>query len=349
MEPRDGSSDDVTLGGVGSSIKDPSSSGSNPSDAPTYISDSAATVTPISTGSGSAAAAARAKINVAAIVEAGTLLGGRYEIQQILGIGGMGAVYKAHDRDIDRTVALKVIRPDLADNAEVVARFKQELLLAREVSHKNVIRIFDVRECAGIKFINMEYVAGQDLRGLLADRGKLPADEALRITRQICAGLAAAHTEGVIHRDLKPSNVMIDQQGRVVVMDFGLARTLAGDGMTNTGAMLGTMESMSPEQAKAEKLDASSDLFTVGLIFYELLTGKLPYKADSPLASLLKRSQERAQPISDVDPTLPRSLSDVVAKCLECDPKNRYQTMQEMLTQLDIIEGRHPASVFPPV
>src|SRR5205807_4428999 len=149
------------------------------------------------------------------------------------------------------------------------------------------------------------------------------------------------------HRDLKPGNIMRDNQGRIVVMDFGLARTLAGDGMTQTGAMLGTMQYMSPEQAKAEKLDARSDLFTVGLIFYELLTGKMPYEADRVMASLLKRSQEAAIPASDVDPDVPRSLSAIVAKCLEREPANRYQTLPELIAELDVVQGKRPASVFP--
>jgi tetratricopeptide (TPR) repeat protein len=294
-----------------------------------------------------AASAGRA-LNMGAILEVGTLLGGRYEIQEILGLGGMGAVYKAHDRDINQTVALKVIRPDLAQNPEIVERFKQELLLARQIAHKNIIRIFDVRESGGIKFITMEHIVGRDLHRLLADRGKLLPEEALDIIEQVCAGLAAAHGEGVIHRDLKPSNIMLDMNGRVVVMDFGIARTVKGGGMTQTGAMLGTIEYMSPEQAKAEALDGRSDLFTVGLILYEMLTGEIPFKADTALASLLKRTQERAVPPSELVPSIPKSLSAIVSKCVETDPKQRYQTMEELITALDEVRGRRPESVFVP-
>ncbi|PYX92780.1 MAG: hypothetical protein DMG67_05925 [Acidobacteria bacterium] len=243
------------------------------------------------TASGAATATARARINSAAILEVGTVLGGRFEILEILGVGGMGAVYKAHDRDIGRIIALKCIRPELADHPEIIQRFKQELLLARQVAHRNIIRIFDVRESGGLKFITMEHVVGRDLRSILSERGKLPPSEALDIIQQVSAGLAAAHAEGVLHRDLKPSNIMLDQQGRVVVMDFGLARTLSGEGMTQTGAVLGTMEYMSPEQAKAEDLDARSDLYTVGLIFYELLTGKMPFQAAS--ATLIRKFPDR--------------------------------------------------------
>src|SRR3954469_8222176 len=285
--------------------------------------------------------------NTAAILEVGTVLGGRFEILQMLGIGGMGAVYKAHDRDIERIIVLKCIRPDLAAHPEIIQRFKQEMLLARQVAHKNVIRIFDVRESAGLKFITMEYVVGKDLGHLLVERQKLPPSEALEIMQQVCAGLAAAHAEGVLHRDLKPSNIMLDERGRVVVMDFGLARTVKGDGMTGSGVMLGTMEYMSPEQAKAEALDARSDLFAVGLIFYELLTGKMPYEAGSAMASLVKRTQERAIPVAELDSNIPASLSAIVSKCLEREPDARYQNMQELILDLDAVQGKRPSSVFP--
>jgi eukaryotic-like serine/threonine-protein kinase len=259
----------------------------------------------------------------------------------------MGAVYQAFDRDIDRTIALKVIRPDLASNPELLQRFKQELLLARQIAHKNVVRLFDVRESAGTKFITMEFIDGRDLRSLLVEQGKLPPAEAMEIMQQVCAGLAAAHAEGVIHRDLKPGNIMRDGNGRVVVMDFGLARTLDGGGMTQTGAMLGTMEYMSPEQAKAEPLDARSDLFTVGLILYELITGKTPYRAESAIATLLKRTQERAPAMSEIDASVPRSISAVVAKCLEIDPKDRYHSINDLIFALEGVQGKRPASVYP--
>ena len=293
----------------------------------------------------SAATSFNVQLNQQAILNPGTVLGSRYEILQMLGLGGMGAVYKAQDRELDRTIALKVIRPDLASNPEVLARFKQELLTARQVTHRNVVRIFDIGEADGIKFITMEYLVGTDLRTLLAE-GKLPPDKAVDIIQQVCLGLQAAHAEGIIHRDLKPGNIMRDQQGRVVVMDFGLARSLQTDGMTQTGAMLGTIEYMSPEQAKAEKLDARSDIFTIGLIFYELLTGKMPFKADSAIASLLKRTQERASAVTEHDPTIPASLSEVVSRCLERDPNMRFQTAQEMYDRLDEIRGRRPSSVY---
>jgi len=282
----------------------------------------------------------------------GFVVGNRYQILQILGEGGMGAVYKAKDLELNRVIALKVIRPELASNPEILQRFKQELILARQVTDRNVIRIFDLGEAAGIKFITMEYVEGQSLYQILKDKGKLPVSEAIDIMRQMLSGLQAAHREGVIHRDLKPGNIMRDAQGRVVVMDFGLARSLAGDGMTRTGTMMGTMEYMSPEQAQAKELDARSDIFTSGLICYELLTGKMPYHADSVVASLLKRMQERAAPPSDWDATIPQPVSELVSKCLERDPAERWQSAQEILDRIDEIQGKRPMSVLtsrPPV
>ncbi len=257
--------------------------------------------------------------------EPGAVFANRYEIIKTLGEGGMGAVYKARDVELEREVALKVVRPELSNNPEIMQRFKQELILARQVTDRNIIRIFDLGEAEGIKFITMEYVEGQNLHQMLKERGKLEVAEAVDIMEQTTAGLAAAHREGIIHRDLKPGNIMRDVNGRVVVMDFGLARTISGDGMTRTGAMLGTMEYMSPEQAHGKDLKASSDVFTVGLILYELVAGVMPFQAESAIASLLMRSQQRAVPLSDVDKNIPGTLSNIVAKCLEKEPANRYQ------------------------
>ncbi len=280
----------------------------------------------------------------AAILQLGDVLGGRYEVLQLLGEGGMGAVYKAKDRELDRFVALKVIRRDLASNAAIVARFKQELLLSHQVTHKNVIRIYDLADADGVKFITMEFIEGADLRRLLMERGKYTPEEAVETIRETCFALYAAHSVGVIHRDLKPQNIMRDMQGRTLVMDFGLARSVDSDGMTNTGALVGTMEYMSPEQAVGKELDQRSDIFALGLVFFELLTGNTPYKADTAIASLLKRNQERAIPAVDMDPSIPKGLSDIVAKCLEREVDQRYQTVQEILNDLDAFQGKRPVS-----
>src|SRR5215472_3915326 len=276
------------------------------------------------------------------LLQPGDLIGGRYEILQLLGEGGMGAVYKALDREVERTVALKLIRPELASNPAILARFKQELLTAHQVTHKNVIRIYDLAEADGVKFITMEFVEGSDLRQLLRDRGKFQPEEAVITIRQVCMALEAAHTAGIIHRDLKPQNIMQDKSGRILVMDFGLARSVESEGMTQSGALLGTIEYMSPEQAMGKKLDQRSDLFAVGLIFYELLSGKMPFKAETAMASLLMRNQERAVPVAEIDATVPAGLSDIVARCLERDLDRRYPTAAEIISDLDAWQGKRP-------
>ena len=271
-------------------------------------------------------------------LQPGHVLGGRYEILELLGQGGMGAVYKARDREVDRLVALKVIRPELAGHPDVLRRFKQELILARQVTHKNVIRIFDLGEAEGAKFISMEYIDGRDLKSIHAERGKLQPEEAAEIIEQVCLALDAAHAEGVIHRDLKPQNIMVDKHGRVVVMDFGIARSRELSGLTQTGDLVGTPEYMSPEQAKGEEIDSRSDLFSLGIILYELLTGISPYEATTPVVALLKRTQERAVPPDKLDPAIPKFMNDIVVRCLEIDPQRRYASAQEILQDL---EARH--------
>jgi serine/threonine protein kinase/tetratricopeptide (TPR) repeat protein len=280
-------------------------------------------------------AAAASSISAFISLQPGSIFGERYEILRVLGQGGMGAVYQARDRELDRIIALKVIRPELATDPGILARFKQELILARNITHKNVVRIYDLGEANGVRFITMEYVDGDDLRTLLRQHGKFSPAQAIGMIEQVCRALDSAHSEGVIHRDLKPQNVMRDKQGRIVVMDFGLARSLGDSGLTQTGAIVGTMEYMSPEQALGATLDQRSDIFSVGLIFYELLTGKAPYKAETAIASLMKRTREQAIPASDVDNSVPQSLSAIVSRCLEREPADRYHSVVELLQQLN--------------
>jgi tetratricopeptide (TPR) repeat protein/predicted Ser/Thr protein kinase len=272
-------------------------------------------------------------------LSAGTVLGGRYEIVRLLGQGGMGAVYQAHDRELERQVALKIIRADMAANPEILKRFKQELILSRQVTHKNVIRIFDLGQADGIKFITMEYIEGEDLQSVLRREKKLDPKEAANIISQVCRALEAAHAEGVIHRDLKPQNVMLDKSGRAYVMDFGIARSVMTSGMTQTGALIGTPDYMSPEQAKGIPLDARSDLFTVGIIFYELLSGKAPFEADTTMGKLWKRTNEPARPLSELDKTIPPALSEIVRKCLEIEPEKRFASAAELLHQIETWQG----------
>jgi serine/threonine protein kinase/tetratricopeptide (TPR) repeat protein len=279
-------------------------------------------------------------------VEIGAILGERYEILKRLGEGGMGAVYKAHDHELDRLVALKVIRPELAGRPDILRRFKQELILARQVTHKNVVRIFDLGSADGRKFITMDYIEGQDLKSILVERGKLPPAEVVPIFQQICLGLEAAHVEGVVHRDLKPQNIMVDDENRVWLMDFGLARSMEMAGLTRTGVLMGTPDYMSPEQARAEKVDARSDLFSLGIIVYEMLLGQLPFQADTLMAKLLQRVQKTAKPVTQTDASIPAALGAVVSKCLEPSVAKRYQSVREIL---DDLSGAPPATWVPPV
>lgn len=271
----------------------------------------------------------------------------RYEIIRLLGQGGMGTVYLAHDRELDRKVALKVIRADMAANPESLRRFKQELLLARQITHRNVIRIFDLARAENIEFITMDYVEGEDLHRMLRRKKKLEPAEAANIMAQVCRALEAAHGEGVIHRDLKPQNIMLDKAGRVYVMDFGIARSMAASGMTQTGALLGTPHYMSPEQAKGLPLDARSDLFTVGIIFYEILSGTVAFDANTTMGKLWKRTSEPPPPLTALDKTIPAALSDLVSKCLEIDPSKRFATATELLHAIEMWQGPRSSTRVP--
>ena len=278
----------------------------------------------------------------------GLLVANRYEIVKMLGEGGMGAVYKAIDRELDRTVALKVIKPELARQPQILERFKQELILARQVTHRNVTRIYDLGSADGVKFITMEFFEGRELSSLMEQRRFTP-DESVKVMRQVCAALEAAHHERVVHRDLKPQNIMLDDHGKVCVMDFGLARSADVSGMTQAGTVMGTPTYMSPEQAKGVPADHRSDIFSLGIIFYEMLTGTVPFMAETLLGMLLKRTQEPAPPPKDVDPTVPEALSNIVLKALSIDPEQRYQSVTEMLADINgWAEGRPGLTIVVP-
>jgi len=268
-------------------------------------------------------------------LQPGSLLAMRYEILERLGGGGMGTVYKARDREVNRLVAVKVIREDLAGDSAMLSRFKQELILARRVTHINVIRIFDLGRASGIRFITMEYIEGQDLRSLVRTKGKPTPEQSVNFIQQVCLALEAAHAEGIVHRDLKPQNIMVDEKGKIYVMDFGIARSVGGEGLTMTGAVVGTPEFMSPEQVKGEDVDGRSDIFSLGIIFYDLLTGKLPYRSETVQRAMYKRTREKPVPASAEDATVPVYLSEVVSKCLEIEPAKRYQSARELYDELE--------------
>lgn len=249
----------------------------------------------------------------------------------------MGAVYKAYDTELGRTVAIKLVRKELATSRQIMQRFKQELLLASRISHKNILRIHDLGEIDGIKFITMAFVEGTDLAGLIEKTGRLPQDRALKFARQLCGALEAAHNEGVVHRDLKPQNILIDAADQLYVSDFGLAKSLEPDmtAMTQAGQVLGTPRYMSPEQVEAKNLDQRSDLYSLGLIFYEMFTAELPFRAESSFQLMYKQVHEAAKDPRTVCPELPEYLANIVLKCLEKDPAKRYQSAREILTDLE--------------
>jgi serine/threonine protein kinase/tetratricopeptide (TPR) repeat protein len=272
-----------------------------------------------------------------ASITTGTDFGPRYHVESLLGSGGMGKVYKARDRELDRTVAIKVLRPDLMTDPMALQRFKHELLLASSISHPNILRIHDLGEYNGVKFISMAYVDGGDLTRLLRKEGRLPLERALNILRQLAAALAAAHGVNVVHRDLKPQNILLGSEDHIYVTDFGIAKTLESDrtSVTRTGAVLGTPLYMSPEQVEGKQVDHRSDLYTYGLIFYEMLTGILPFSGDTTFQLMYQRVHQLPKRPELVIPDLPPYLSRICLKCLEKEPANRYQSATEILVDLE--------------
>jgi serine/threonine protein kinase/tetratricopeptide (TPR) repeat protein len=264
----------------------------------------------------------------------GYVLGGRYEILGTVGKGGMGWVYKARDREIDRTVALKVIRQDLARDENVIKRFRDEIILARKVTHKNVLRIYDISEAEGTKFISMPFIEGKDLKEIIRERGPLPVDEALTLSCQVLEALRSAHDAGVIHRDLKPQNIMLTPEGDAVVADFGIAKSAEAGGLTVTGQIVGTPEYMSPEQAEGKEVDYRSDVYSFGLVLYEMLTGEVPFKADSIISTLMQRLRETPRAPSLKNPKVPKWVDRLVLRALERSPADRYSTAEDMLADI---------------
>ncbi len=264
--------------------------------------------------------------------------GTRYEVLDVLGEGGMGTVYKAYDRELDRLVALKLIRREMISDPGATQRFKQELLLASKVSHKNILRIHDLGEAGGNRFISMAYVEGPDLHHLLEKEGQLPVPRAVAIARQLCSALDAAHSEGVVHRDFKPQNILVDANDTVYVSDFGLAKSLEGAslGMTRTGQFVGTPRYMSPEQAEARPVDHRTDLYALGLILCEMVTGNIPFEpTDSALQMMFQRVREKPKNPKSLNPDLPDYLVRIIQRCLEQDVNARYQSAGEILADLD--------------
>jgi eukaryotic-like serine/threonine-protein kinase len=265
----------------------------------------------------------------------GTLFAGRYEIQSILGKGGMGIVYKARDRELDDLVAIKTLRSEvLSADPTLLDRFKQEIRLARRITHPNVLRTHDLGEFNGLRYLSMEFVKGLTLKHLLETGEILPTPVGLRIAKQVCAGLAAAHEVGVIHRDVKPQNILIEPTGGLKIMDFGIARLTEDRGMTATGTVIGTPDYMSPEQARGLPLDFRSDIYSTGVVLYEVFTGSLPFEGDSPLAVVLKHVNDVAPLPQSKNPRIDPKIAVIIMKCMEKEPAARFQSVSDLYESL---------------
>jgi serine/threonine protein kinase/tetratricopeptide (TPR) repeat protein len=274
----------------------------------------------------------------------GFTFAGRYQIIEELGKGGMGKVYKAQDTEIKEKVALKLLKPEIAGDKKTIERFQNELRFARKISHRNVCRMYDLNKEEGSYYITMEYVPGEDLKGMIRMMGQLGAGKSISIAKQVCEGLAEAHRLGVVHRDLKPSNIMIDKEGDARIMDFGIARSVKGKGITGAGVMIGTPEYMSPEQAEVKEVDQRSDIYSLGVILYEMVTGRVPFEGETPLGIAMKHKSEAPKDPREINAQIPDDLSKVILRCMEKDKEKRYQSAREVRSELKNIEKGIPTT-----
>ncbi len=274
----------------------------------------------------------------------GTTFAGRYQIIEELGHGGMGRVYKVFDQEVKAKLALKLIKPEIAADKGTIERFRNELKTARDISHRNICRMYDLGREAGNYFITMEYVSGEDLKSFIRRARQLVTGTAVFIARQVCDGLAEAHRVGVIHRDLKPGNIMIDREGNAKIMDFGIARFIAAKGITGAGVMIGTPEYMSPEQVEGKEVDARSDIYSLGIIIYEMLTGQVPFEGDTPFTVGVKQKSETPKDPRELNAQIPPDLSRLILKCLEKSKEKRYQNAVELGADLERIEQGLPTT-----
>jgi len=268
----------------------------------------------------------------------GDLFAGRYEVIEELGLGGMGKVFKVFDHKIKEVVALKLIRPEIGVNARAIERFRNELRFARKIAHRNVCRMYDLGEEGFFYFITMEYVAGEDLKSFIRRSGRLTPGKGISIAKQVCEGLAEAHRLGIVHRDLKPQNVMIDREGNAKIMDFGIARFLETEGVTGSGVMIGTPEYMSPEQAELKEVDKRSDIYSLGVILYEMISGKVPFEGETPLSLAMRHKTETPKNVRELNPQISVELASLISKCMAKDRNGRYQSVEDLIADLTRVE-----------
>jgi len=269
----------------------------------------------------------------------GTLFADRYEIIEELGKGGMGAVYRVEDTKAKEEIALKLIKPEIAAEKKTIERFRNELTTARKIRHKNICGMYDLNEEKGTHYITMEYVPGEDLKSFLRRSGHLTISKAISTAKQVCDGLSEAHELGIVHRDLKPSNIMIDKSGNVRIMDFGIARTLKTKGITGSGVMIGTPEYMSPEQVEGKEVDQRSDIYSLGAILYEMVTGRVPFEGNTALSVAMKHKSEIPKSPKELNAQTSEDLCHVILKCMEKDKKKRYQNTEGLLSELEKIKS----------
>ncbi|WP_438433546.1 Stk1 family PASTA domain-containing Ser/Thr kinase [Gorillibacterium sp. sgz500922] len=265
----------------------------------------------------------------------GQTLAGRYEILDRVGGGGMALVYKARDILLNRVVAVKVLRPQFVHDEEFIQRFRREAQSAAALSHPNIVSIYDVGQREDIHYIVMEYVEGNTLNELIKERAPLQVEEAVNIASQICDALDHAHSNQIIHRDIKPHNILIGRNGRVKVTDFGIARAGASSSITQTGSVVGSVHYFSPEHAKGTAAGAKSDLYSLGIVLYQMLTGKLPFSGESPVSVALKHLQENVEEPRRVNPLIPQSVENIILKAMRKNPDDRYRSAKEMLNDLE--------------
>ncbi|NIM59569.1 MAG: protein kinase [Candidatus Aminicenantes bacterium] len=268
----------------------------------------------------------------------GSTLADRYEVIEDLGRGGMARVYKAFDKEVEEKVALKLLKPEIVADEKTIKRFRNELKFARRIAHKNVCRMYDLSKEGGTYFITMEYVPGEDLKTSIKRMGLLSSGKALFIAKQVCEGLAEAHRLGIVHRDLKPKNIMIDRNGNARIMDFGIARSIKAKGLTEEGMMIGTPDYMSPEQAEGREIDHCSDIYSLGVILYEMVTGTIPFEGDTPISIAIKHKTDKPRDPREINPQISSDLSSLILKCMEKKKEDRYQNVEEILSELIKIE-----------